>query len=146
METYKHKLIMIKEQTYEYNQTMNGTSDAINFIRNIIKLQEEPEEILVAIGLNSKNDIIGFTEVARGCINTLNTTGRELFKRVLAMNCERIIIAHNHPSGNPEPSKADKDFTNKMYEVATYLGIQLLEHIIIGDNKEYSIRGGELNG
>ena len=81
----------------------------------------------------------GFIEVARGELSSLRTTGREIFKRVLLMNCNRIILTHNHPSGDVNPSKNDLEFTKKIIEISNLFNIELIDHIIIGENKNYSI-------
>ena len=139
MEILKNKLIMIQEQSFKYNEKISSTINIINFIRNIIKLQQEPEEVIILIGMDCKNNIIGFTDVSRGTINASQTTGREIFKRAVLMNCNKMIIAHNHPSGDPTPSTADIKMTNEIEKFAKYLDIQLLDHIVIGDNENYSI-------
>lgn len=139
MQVLKNRLIMIKEQSFEYNQKLSSSIDTTNFIRNIIKLQQEPEEVLILIGMDCKNNIIGFVEVSRGTIGISQTTGREIFKRAVLMNCSKIILTHNHPSGDPTPSIVDIKMTNDIEKIAKYLDIQLLDHIVIGDNENYSI-------
>lgn len=139
MEVFKNRLIMIKEENYKYNQKLNCSQNTIDFIRNIIQLQNEPEEVLYLLGLDSKNNIIGFLEIGRGTIDSIQTTPREIFKRALIMNCNKIILTHNHPSGDPTPSKCDYKMTENVKYISEILGIQLLDHIIIGDNENYSI-------
>lgn len=139
MEIVKNRLIMIKENNFKYDKKISCGEIAVNFIKNIIQLQNEPEEVLYLIGLDSKNNIVGFLETGRGTISGVTTTQREIFKRALLMNCVKIILTHNHPSGDPTPSKIDIDMTNKAKELSELFDIQLLDHIIIGDNENYSI-------
>ncbi len=139
MNIYKNKLIMIKEESYKYNQKLSCSTNTINFIKTIIKLQNEPEEVLMLIGLDCKNNIIGFSEVGRGTIDTIVTSPREIFKRALAMNCSKIILAHNHPSGDPTPSMCDYQMTEQIKKISKILDIQLLDHIVIGEKENYSI-------
>lgn len=143
MEVMKNKLIMIKEQSFNYDVALSTSKETTVFIRNIMKLQEEPEETLILISLNSKNRIIGFCEISRGTINLTCTSGREVFKRALLMNATKIIIAHNHPSGDPTPSKADLKITEQMKEISNLLDIQFLDHLIIGDDEDYTIMGAK---
>lgn len=65
---------------------------------------------------------------------------REIFRIAVRCSAARIILAHNHPSGNPEPSQADYNFTQRMIEAGELLGIELLDHIVVGENKYISIR------
>lgn len=139
MEIYKNKLIMIKEQSYIYNKRLSCSIDSIEFINNIIQIQNEPEEVLFLIGLDNKNNIIGFIEIGRGTINACQTNCREIFKRALLMNCSKIILTHNHPSGDPTPSIQDYKITNTIKEISKLFEIQLLDHIVIGDTENYSI-------
>ncbi len=140
MEIYKNKLIMIKEENFEYNQKLCSSKISVDFIRNILKIQNEPEEVIQVIGLDTKLNVVGFTDISRGTLTDSNTTGRELFKRVLLMNCCKIILVHNHPTGDATPSKSDFDFTSKIQKICDLFQIQLLDHIIIGDEgKNYSI-------
>ena len=138
-EVYKNKLILKKEKAFYYNKKLSSSNDAINFIRNILRLYEEPEEVLYVIGLDTKLNVNSFIEVARGELSLLTTTGREIFKRVILMNCNKIILTHNHPSGDVKPSKKDLEFTKKMSEISNLLSIELIDHIIIGENENYSI-------
>lgn len=139
MEVTKNKLIMIKEQSFKYDKTLSASTESIDFIRNIIKLQEEPEEVTILIALNAKNNIVGFCEVSRGTIDGTYSSGREVFKRAIIMNATKIILAHNHPSGDPTPSQADYQFTKSMKQTAELLGIKLIDHIVIGDTENYTI-------
>ena len=139
MTAYKNKLIMIKEENFKYNEKLSTTSQSIDFIINILKIQNEPEEVLQVIGLDNKLNVVGFIEISRGTLSSAQTTGRELFKKVLLMNCNSIILTHNHPTGDATPSKPDLDFTRKAEEISKLFDIQLLDHIIIGDKKHFSI-------
>lgn len=139
MEIYKNKLLMVKEQNFEYNENISCTTKAVDFIRNIIQIQNEPEEVIVLIGLDTKNNILGFSEVSRGTLTTSPTTGREIFKRAILMNCSKILLTHNHPSGNSIPSACDKKITENIKEISNLFDIQLIDHIIIGENEDYSI-------
>lgn len=139
MEVYKNKLIMLKEKSYTYNQKISCSQIVADFIRNIIQIQNEPEEVLYLLGLDAKNNLIGFVEVGRGTIDGVQTTPREILKRALLMNCAKIILTHNHPSGDSIPSKCDYEMTKKVEEISNILNIQLLDHVVIGEKENYSI-------
>ena len=143
MEISKNKLIMIKEKNFEYNQKLCCSDDTIKFLKEVVRLQEEPEEVLILIAMSSKNDIIGFCEVSRGNINENFTSGREIFKRAIILNSAKIILAHNHTSGDATPSNADYKTTDKVKKIGDLLDIQLLDHIIIGENENFSIMANQ---
>lgn len=92
------------------------------------------KEILIAITLDSKNYVTSISIVSIGSTNTLNTTPREVFKAAIITNATSIILVHNHPSGDPTPSKHDIKETLLFVECSNLLGIKFLDHIIIGDD------------
>lgn len=98
--------------------------------------QEELREIL----LNSKNCVIRTCTVAVGGLNTSAVEVREVFKEPIRSGCASIILVHNHPSGDPEPSKEDVLFTKRIFEGGEILGIKVLDHIIIGDGNYISMK------
>lgn len=130
----KQKLQLIKEQEFKYNEKITSTIDLVNFIREIIKIQNEPQEVIYLLTLNTKNQVISFTEVARGGINFCNLSMYEIFKRVLLSNSLKFILIHNHPSGDVTPSKKDIDITERIKKNAEMLQVQFLDHLIIGDS------------
>lgn len=107
-------------------------------------LQEElsnlNQENVVALYLNTKNEIIKKDTVFIGSLNTSIAHPREIFNRAISYSAARIILAHNHPSGNVEPSEADLSFTRRMLEAGELLGIEVLDHFIIGENCYLSLR------
>lgn len=107
-------------------------------------LQEElsnlNQENVMALYLNTKNEIIKKDIVFIGSLNSSVAHPREIFNRAISYSAARIIIAHNHPSGNIEPSEADLSFTNRMVEAGELIGIELLDHFIIGENCYLSLR------
>ena len=84
--------------------------------------------------LNSKAKLLGETNISKGTVNASLITPRELFIEALQKNAVSIIILHNHPSGDPMPSREDILVTQRIREGGSLLGIELLDHIIIGDN------------
>lgn len=92
--------------------------------------KEEPVEIFIVAWLNSANKIIGFEKVSVGNLNSSIIDPRGVFRSAIVSNSANIIIAHNHPSGNPEPSSEDISVTIKLVESGKILGIQVFDHII----------------
>ena len=91
---------------------------------------EEPVEIFVVIWLSSCNKIIGFETVSRGTLTSAVVDARAVFQGAVVANAVSIIVAHNHPSGNPEPSQEDITVTKKLSEAGKLLEIPLYDHII----------------
>ncbi|MFR3362674.1 MAG: JAB domain-containing protein [Enterococcus canintestini] len=99
-------------------------------------------EALLVLALNTKNEVIAFTELFRGSLNQSIAHPREIFQFALLNNSARIICSHNHPSGNPTPSENDNAFTARLRQAGELLGIELLDHVIVTDEatKYYSYR------
>ncbi len=98
------------------------------------------QEIVVALYLNTKNEIIKKEEVFKGSLNSSVAHPREIFKGAVRYSAARLIVGHNHPSGNPEPSDADIQFTKRLAECGELMGIDLLDHIIAGENSYISLK------
>ncbi len=97
-------------------------------------LRHEKQENMKMLLLNSKADLISECDVFKGTVNASLITPRELFIEALQKNAVSIIIMHNHPSGDPTPSKEDILATRRIADAGNLIGIELLDHIIIGNN------------
>jgi len=90
--------------------------------------------------LNSKNHLISIYEVYKGNVNASTIRISELFRNAVRENCPAVIVIHNHPSGDPEPSSDDITATEHMIKGGKTLDIEVLDHIIIGDHKFVSLK------
>lgn len=97
-------------------------------------------EYLVLLTLDTKNCINSITTVSIGSLNTSIVHPREVFKTAILSNASSIILAHNHPSGDVIPSKEDINITHRIKECGKILGIELLDHLIIGDDNYSSLK------
>ena len=97
-------------------------------------MRHREKEILKLLLLNTRARLIGELNVSTGTVDTALVSPRELFMEALQRNAVSIILLHNHPSGDPTPSLADVQITRRIYEAGALIGIELLDHIIIGDN------------
>jgi DNA repair protein RadC len=97
-----------------------------------------------AILLNTKNQVIGTDKVSVGTLNSSAVHPRELFRNAIKRGAASVILVHNHPSGDPAPSKEDMDITGRVKEAGNIIGIGVLDHIIIGDNKFTSFKANGL--
>ena len=98
------------------------------------------QEVLKLIMLDTKNNIIGIKDVFQGSLNTSIVHPREIFKEALKKSSSSIIICHNHPSGDPTPSKEDINITIRLKECGKIIGINLLDHLIIGKSQYISLK------
>ncbi|OPX91050.1 MULTISPECIES: DNA repair protein RadC [Pelotomaculum] len=93
-----------------------------------------------ALLLNTRNQVIADDEVSIGTLNTSSVHPRELFRNAIKKSAASLILVHNHPSGDDTPSKEDLDVTRRLSEAGRIIGIEVLDHIIIGDNKFTSFK------
>ena len=138
----KYKLELVKEEShkYEVETRISCPKDIYEVLTKVCRIQCNAEEVFILITLNTKNIVTGYFEVHRGTINTSLVHPREVFKRALLNNASNIMVAHNHPSGDPNPSKEDIQITERLKEAGNLLGINLLDHIIVGDDKYISLK------
>lgn len=94
-------------------------------------LADEPQEVFCALLLNAKHRVIGYAEISRGTLTTSLVHPREVFRAAIQMNAASVIVAHNHPSGDPEPSAEDRAATQRLVAAGNLLGIPVLDHVII---------------
>jgi len=93
-----------------------------------------------ALLLNTRNQVIANDEVSIGTLNTSSVHPRELFRNAIKRSAASLVLVHNHPSGDATPSKEDLDVTRRLSEAGKIIGIEVLDHIIIGDNKFTSFK------
>lgn len=138
----KYKLTVVKESSskYEISNIISSPKDIVNVLTHVLKIQEEAEEIFVLITLDTKNKITGIFEVSRGSIDSSIVHPREVLKRALLNNSANIVVAHNHPSEDPTPSREDVNITLRLKEAGNIIGINLLDHVIIGGSRYCSLK------
>lgn len=140
-------LQVIKEKGGRYDldtNKMNSPKISTKAFNEVFNLKNRAEEVLVMMTLDTKLKITGMFLISMGSLDSAVVHPREIYKRALLQNASSIIIAHNHPSGNPEPSKQDVNMTIRIQEAGKIMGIELLDHIIIADNKFLSFKEKEL--
>lgn len=101
-------------------------------------LRDYKHEVFACLFLDSKNQIISFDELFTGTIDNASIHLRVILQQALSYNAAGVIAAHNHPSGNPTPSEADKQITCKLSGALRDIDVRLLDHIIVGDGKTTS--------
>ena len=106
----------------------------------IPRYRYDTQENFIIVLLNTKNEIISINDISTGSLNASIAEPREVFREVLKYPTSAAILAHNHPSGNPNPSVKDIKITKKLVNAGKILGIDILDHIIIGDNEFRSLK------
>lgn len=112
---------------------IKSPEDAANIGKEFMQIHEEPEEYMYMICMNTKNKIIGVFEISHGSVNSSIVSPREVFQKALLANAVSIILMHNHPSGDPTPSREDIEVTKRLVDAGQILNVQVLDHIIVGD-------------
>ncbi len=102
------------------------------------RLKEEKQENFIIVMLNNHNNIIGEQLISKGTLDAAIIEPREVFRSAIKNAAARIILIHNHPSGNPSPSNEDIEVTKKLIDAGKLLNIQVLDHIIIGNGSWWS--------
>lgn len=108
------------------------------------KLGREKKEYFAIISLDSRNNVIKMSNISIGTLNANLVHPREVFKEAIQLSASQVILVHNHPSGDPEPSEDDLDITKRLAEAGKILGIEVVDHIIITKNKVFSFKEKKL--
>ncbi|MDU2197340.1 MAG: JAB domain-containing protein [Peptostreptococcaceae bacterium] len=129
-------LKLVKESIVLYEtRKIRSPYDAYKLIKNFL-IDSDREKFVVAC-LDTKNQPVNISVVSIGSVNSAIVHPREVFKVAMLSNASKIICFHNHPSGNLKCSKEDENITNRLKECGEILGIELVDHIIVGDNDTY---------
>ncbi|HEX3046742.1 MAG TPA: JAB domain-containing protein [Bacillota bacterium] len=138
---YTLKQVRSKRRRYDL-EDCNITRPAACYkvIQDILDLESEPVEKFGIIALNNRNKINGIHIIGVGTINNVNIEPREVFMAAMMNNAKSIIAFHNHPSGDPSPSTGDILMTRRLKEAGEILGIELVDHLITGNEKYISLR------
>lgn len=138
----KYEMIMkqsaVYESKYEYN--IASSRDVADFMIKLLEADVRPEEHFFVLTTDSKGKIIGITETSIGDICSSSAGAREVFRTAIVQNASAIILVHNHPSGDVEPSDIDIKTTRKLAEAGNILGIKVLDHVIVGHGKFTSMK------
>ena len=122
----------------EKNYIISKPEDIYDLVKDDMKyFEQEHFRILM---LNTKNIVINIKDIFIGASNSSVIETRKVFKEALKYNAKNITICHNHPSGDPDPSKEDVNISLRIKEAGKIIGIDLLDHIIIGDNRFISLK------
>ncbi len=136
-----YTLKMVKEDSVLYEvPVIKSPAEVYQVAHQLLALHEKPQEHFCILCLNTKNKIVGVHTISIGCLNATIVHPREVFKAALLNNASGIICLHNHPSGDPEPSREDIKITKQLVEAGEIIGITVLDHVIIGEQGYISMK------
>lgn len=116
---------------------INKPSDIANVVMEELRLQKR--EVVKVVILNQKNQILKIKDISFGGNSYVNISVKDIMTEAIRMKAPKIILIHNHPSGDATPSDVDIEFTTNVYDVGRLLGIELVDHIVIGNDAFTSI-------
>ncbi len=115
---------------------LNSSLDTKHYLQ--AQLRDRQSEVFCCLFLDNRHRVLAFEELFRGTLNGTAVYPREIVKRALKLNAGAVILAHNHPSGVAEPSRADELLTSRLKEALTLVDVRLLDHLIVGDGETVS--------
>lgn len=121
----------------EAKTTIGKPEDVVDLLMDMRYLDREELQCLF---LNTKNELIEKETLSIGGLDANLSKPRDVFRSALARNSASIVLAHNHPSGDPKPSPSDIQYTEQVLEAGRILGVSLLDHIVIGDGRYFSMK------
>lgn len=133
--TEQQKVVLEKEVCVncpQVDRRMNSPEKIVGLAKYFLHMHEDTEEYMYMICMNTKLDMTSVFEISHGNVNSSIVGTREVFQKALLANAVCIAVLHNHPSGDPTPSREDIEVTRKLMEAGKLLGIQVIDHIIIG--------------
>jgi DNA repair protein RadC len=123
---------------YKDRYVIRSPEDGAKYLMNDMRFLSQ--EHFVCMYLNTKNQVIHKQTIFIGSLNASIVHPREVFREALKRSAASVIAAHNHPSGDPAPSREDIEVTKRLVECGKIIGIDLLDHLIIGENKFVSLK------
>lgn len=136
------KINMVKERTLSYaTNTVSDPQNAYDILKKFIETCCcNDRENMIVMCLNTKNKVVALNLVSIGSLNDALVHPREVFKAAILSNAHSIILAHNHPSGDPTPSREDREITRHLQEAGELMGIPVMDSLILGDNTYVSMK------
>jgi DNA repair protein RadC len=139
----------VREAVVRYRK-VNGVFETITSAEDVWKffskrVKGETREVFYCLYVTQSNGVLCFEEVSVGTSTGIMIDIKGIVRTAILVGADKLIFVHNHPSGYPEPSEADKDITKKFVEACQIFDLEVLDHIVIGDGRFSSLKGmGEL--
>ena len=120
----------IEADDFDPNSPITNSGQVYELLKYLI---DETKEHFITLHLDSKNKILAIDHVSTGSMSANVVHPREVMKTALLSSAAALLCIHNHPSGNPDPSREDIDITRRLNDAAEVMGLRLLDHVIVGD-------------
>ena len=135
----KYDVRLVKEEgsRYELDKKVHKPEAAHKIFVEVLQLDKRAQEVFSIITLDIKSKLKGVFEVSKGNLNSSIVHPRNVFQRAILQNAAAIVMAHNHPSGDPKPSDIDIKITKQIISAGEILGIEVMDHIIVGDKYNF---------
>lgn len=133
-----YETLTVKDSVANYLKTSSRYTAPVQVYETFSFLMQETKEMFLTLHLDGKNRIIAMDMVSVGSLNQSIVHPREVFKTACLSNAASVILAHNHPTGDPTPSSEDITITRRLKEAGEIMGIKVLDHIIVGDGEYLS--------
>jgi DNA repair protein RadC len=121
---------------------VRGPEDALSVVRP--RFKKHQVEVFLVVLLNARHEVLGVETISIGSLNASIVHPREVFRPAILQSAASILLAHNHPSGDPEPSEEDLSITKRLVEVGELLGVPVLDHVIVAKRGLVSFRSRQL--
>nr|WP_286241016.1 DNA repair protein RadC [Neptuniibacter halophilus] len=131
-----HLAKMIARRRLAKGQALNNPDEVHRAIQTL--LLDYEHEVFALLMLDNRNKILTFVELFRGTLNAACVYPREVVKECLKLNAAAVILVHNHPSGDPEPSLADRQITQQLQAALSLIDVRVLDHIVVGATQPVS--------
>lgn len=124
--------------TAEQRSRINSAEDVKRLL--MVPYKDCEVEVFKALLLNAKNEVLKIYDVSRGSLDAAVAAPRDVFRQAIREGAVSIIVCHNHPSGDPEPSRADIQLTSRLVQAGELVGVTVLDHVIFGDGRYVSFK------
>ena len=133
--TFRVSLVRDRSRKAEGPRYVRKPADAARILRSCMP-QDTDREVFAILLLDIRHKVIGFNVVSVGCLSYSIVHPREIMKVAVLGNAASLVVCHNHPSGDPNPSPEDVKLTERLALAGTLMGIELLDHVILGDGTD----------
>ncbi len=127
------------EGTIPMRNACNSPADCAGLVRAAIGDAIDEQEHLYVVAINVRNEVLALVLVGKGSVSSVEAHPRDVFRAAIKANAAGILLAHNHPSGNPRPSREDLELTERFRRAGELLGIPLVDHVVVTRSGHVSI-------
>ncbi|WP_448111264.1 RadC family protein [Pseudomonas lini] len=132
----RQAILVLEQRMFKRGPYLERPQDVRQYLR--LQLAGETQEVFSAVFLDSRHRVVAYEPLFYGTIDSVSVYPRRILQRALEHHCAAIILAHNHPSGDSNPSHCDKEITKVLKDLLPKMNVRLLDHFIIGEGEPYS--------